>query len=196
MNLAACGISLIGQFIGIATPITIIQMLWINIIMDTLGGLAFAGEPPLQYYMKEKPYKRDEAILNGEMLKKILILGTFTLGLCILFLTVPYFKELYQYNANQTKFYTAFYCLFVFSGIFVCFINRSDRLWILSNISKNEPFAVIILLISVIQIFMIYLGGDLFRCVALKPEELFIAIGIAFSVIPFDICRRILERLK
>ena len=55
MNLAACGISLFGQFIGVDTPITIIQMLWVNLIMDTLGGLAFAGEAPLHYYMKEKP---------------------------------------------------------------------------------------------------------------------------------------------
>ncbi len=52
MNLCAVGVSIIGPFIGIDTPVTVIQMLWINIIMDTLAGLAFAGEPPLQEYMK------------------------------------------------------------------------------------------------------------------------------------------------
>ena len=196
MNLAACGISLLGQFIGLDTPITIIQMLWVNIIMDTLGGLAFAGEPPLDYYMKEMPIKRDEPILSRSMLGRIFILGAFTLGLCTLFLTSPIFKELYGYNTDPTKFYTAFYALFIFSGIFICFATRCDRVWLLSNIGKNRPFALIMLCISVIQIFMIYFGGELFRCTPLSAKELLFAVSLAFSIIPFDIARRIINKFK
>ncbi|MBO5906871.1 MAG: calcium-translocating P-type ATPase, PMCA-type [Clostridia bacterium] len=196
MNLVACGISLVGQFIGIDTPITIIQMLWVNIIMDTLGGLAFAGEPALKYYMNEPPIKRDEPILNADMLKRIFITGAFTLGICILFLTSYVFKDAYGYGASTTEFYTAFYALFIFSGIFNCFAARSERVWMLSNIGKNIPFLVIILAISVIQIIMIYCGGEVFRCTPLSPKQLGLAVGMAFSVIPFDVFRRLIYKLK
>ena len=196
MNLTACGVSLIGQFIGIDTPITIIQMLWVNIIMDTLGGLAFAGEPPLKYYMKEKPQSRSEPILNKNMLLRVFCVGAFTLCICLFFLTSPIFKVMFDYASSPERFYTAFYALFIFSGLFNCFAARSERLWIFSNMRHNKLFVVIMIAISVIQIAMIYRGGELFRCTPLKTTELLFVISLAFSVIPFDITRRIINRLK
>ena len=193
MNLVACGVSLVGQFIGIDTPITIIQMLWVNIIMDTLGGLAFSGEPPLPYYMKEKPKRRDEPILSADMLGQILVCGVFTLILCVLFLTSPVLRRFYT---SETEFYTAFYALFIFAGIFNCFIARCERMWILSNIGKNRPFVAIMLAISVIQIFMIYYGGTAFRCTPLAAKQLLISISLAFTVIPFDLICRVAKKLK
>ncbi len=193
MNLCASGISLIGQFIGIDTPITIIQMLWINIIMDTLGGLAFAGEAALKFYMNEKPKRRDEEILCPSMLNQIFILGAYTLGLCMFFLCFNGFKNIYSSNE---AFLTAFYALFIFSGIFICFSARCERLNILSNIGKNKLFVIIMLLISVIQIAMIYFGGSVFRCVPLSAKELSFVILMAFTVIPFDLIRRIVYKLK
>ena len=194
MNLAACGISLIGQFIGIESPITIMQMLWINIIMDTLGGLAFAGEAPLDYYMMERPKKRDEAILSGEMLNQICWTGAYTLLICIMFLKMDFFKALF--SANSEVFMTGFYALFVFAGLFNCLNTRSERLSLLSNIGKNKPFIVILSIIAVIQMFMIYFGGEVFRCVPLSPRELLNVILIASTVIPFDALRRIIKKLS
>ncbi len=196
MNFAACGVSLLGQFIGIDTPITIIQMLWVNIIMDTLGGLAFPGEAPLKYYMYEKPKRRDEPILSAEMLKQIFLQGAFSLGICIFFLTSPVFRRIYNYYSSPNAFFTAFYALFIFLGIFNCFGARSERLWMFSNISKNKLFVLIMTAISAIQMFMIYYGGELFRCVPLLPQELWFALLLAFTVIPFDITRRIIAKLK
>lgn len=97
MNLCAVGVSIIGPFIGIDTPVTVIQMLWINIIMDTLAGLAFAGEPPLEEYMAEPPKKRDEPVLNRYMLSQIVCMGLFTIGLCVVFLKAPIFKTWFRY---------------------------------------------------------------------------------------------------
>ena len=193
MNLAACGISLCGQFIGIDTPITIIQMLWVNIIMDTLGGLAFAGEAPLDYYMREKPKRRDEHLLTRKMLNHVFLSGIFTLILCIVFLTSPRVAGIY---GETDKLYTAFYALFIFAGLFNCFGARCERLNIFSNITKNKAFIFIMLAISLIQILMIYEGGAAFRCVPLTARELFFAIAMASSVIPFDIFRRIINKLK
>lgn len=195
MNLAACGVSLIGQFIGIDTPITIIQMLWINIIMDTLGALAFAGEAALSYYMKEKPKSRSEAILTKEMLYNVFLNGAYTLALCIYFLTSERIRMLYGYENSSGQFYTAFYLLFVLCGIINCFCARCERLWILSGIEKNKIFILIMLIISVIQLTMIYYGGELFRCVPLSIGAIMHVVSISFTIIPFDIIRRIICRL-
>ena len=196
MNFTACGVSLIGQFIGIDNPITIIQMLWINIIMDTLGGLAFAGEPPLDYYMQEKPKAREEKILSRDMLGQILITGGYTLLICVLFLRLDFFAALFRADLGDKVFLTAFYALFVFMGLFNCFNTRSERLSLLSNIGRNKTFLVIMLAIAGIQILMIYFGGELFRSVPLTFREILNVILIASSVIPFDIIRRIFKKLN
>ncbi len=196
MNFAACGTSLIGQFLGIDSPITIIQMLWVNIIMDTLGGLAFAGEPPLEYYMKEKPKRRDEPILTREMLNHIFLTGAYTLGICFMFLRADFVKNLFRPEGGGIYHMTAFYALFIFMGIFNCLGARCERMWILSNIEKNKSFIFIMSLISVIQIFIIYFGGTAFRSSPLLPGELFTVMLFALSVVPFEMIRRIFYKLK
>jgi magnesium-transporting ATPase (P-type) len=195
MNLSACGISLLGQFIGIDTPITIMQMLWVNIIMDTLGGLAYAGEAPLSYYMREAPKRRDEPILTSAMLRSICFMGVISLMLSMLFLTSPRVRGIYGAGGMTDELYTGFYCLFIFLGISNSFLARCERLWIFSDIGKNRPFVLIMLLISAIQITMIYFGGELFRCTPLTAGELIFAITLAFAVIPIEFMRRLLSRL-
>ena len=196
MNLAACGVSLFGQLFGIDSPITIIQMLWVNIIMDTLGGLAFAGEPALEYYMREKPKTRSEPILTKKMLEKIFISGAYTLMLCLCFLKIDFFSRAFAGKDAHARFMTAFYALFIFLGIFNCFIARSERVWLFSDIRKNKPFIFIMLIIAIIQILMIYFGGALFRATPLHMGELISVVLLAFTIIPFDIIYRIFAKLK
>jgi magnesium-transporting ATPase (P-type) len=195
MNFAACGISLIGQFLGIDSPITIIQMLWVNIVMDTLGGLAFSGEPALEYYMKEKPKRRDEPILSREMINHIAFTGAYTLILCFLFLRLDVLKGLFRAAPDNIYHMTAFYVLFIFAGIFNCFGARCERVFILSNIKKNKLFLVIMGLISIIQILMIYFGGTAFRTAPLTLAELIYVILLAFTVVPFEVIRRTLYKI-
>lgn len=196
MNLAACGVSLVGQFMGIDSPITIIQMLWVNIIMDTLGGLAFSGEAPIEHYMKEKPKRRTEPILSKEMAHQIAFTGAYTLFVCILFLKSEFFRSMFRSDTDDLCFMTAFYALFIFFGIFNCFGARCERMWILSNIGKNKPFIFIMIFISVIQITMIYYGGTLFRTVPLTADELIKVVLIASTVVPFEIIRRVVYKLR
>ena len=193
MNLAACGITLIGQYLGVDNPITIIQMLWVNIIMDTLGGLAFAGEPPLARYMKEKPKRRDEPILSRATVTHIILNGAYTLAILVAFLCAPYFKSVYSDSAHHL---TAFYALFIFAGLMNCFSARSERFSIFSGIFKNRLFLSIMLFISLIQMLIIYLGGPLFRSTPLSPYELGVAILLSISVLLFDTIRRIFAKLR
>ncbi len=196
MNIAACGVSVLGQFIGIETPITIIQMLWVNIIMDTLGGLAFAGEPAVEHYMKEKPKRRDEQILSKDMLHQIGYTGIYTFGLAIFFLSSSVTRKFFDFYSSPEAFYTAFYALFIFSGISNCFAARSERLWFLSDIRRNITFVIIMLSICTIQILMIYFGGKIFRCIPLTIGELIFTLSLALTVIPFDCIRRIVKKLS
>jgi len=83
INVSAVFISFIGPFIGIHEALTITQMLWINLVMDTLAALAFGGEPALRRYMNEKPLRRDENILSGYMKSAIGVGGVFTAVLSI-----------------------------------------------------------------------------------------------------------------
>ena len=190
MNICAVGISLIGPFIGIDTPITVIQMLWINMVMDTLAALAFSYEYPNMEYMKEKPKKKNENILNKYMINEIVYTGIYTCFLCILFLKLPIFDQYFEMEAKIT----AFFSIFVLAGIFNSLNARTHRLYLFSNITKNKVFITIMSFVVVVQILIIYFGGTIFRTIPLSLFQLLIVIILALSVIPVDIMRKIILR--
>ena len=191
VNLCALSISIIGPFIGVETPVTVIQMLWINMVMDTLAALAFAFEPPLLEYMNEKPKKKDESIINSYMVSEIVITGIYTTLLCILFLKIPFIKGLFL---NDKSFMTAFFGLFIFAGIFNCFNAHTSRINILAHLYKNKMFIIVISFIVIVQIVLMYYGGDMFRTSPLTLKEFIIMILISLSVIPVDVLRKIVSK--
>ena len=195
MNFCAVGVSMIGPFIGIEAPVTVVQMLWINIIMDTLGGLAFAGEAASPLCMREMPKRRDEPILNGYMVNQILVLGGFTVALCIFFLTSPDVRVLFRYSSDNLILLTAFFALFIFTSVFNCFNCRCDRLKMLSGLSKNPAFIAIMILILTVQIAFVYLGGSVLRTSPLLIKELALVFLMSLSVFPVDLLRRLIWRL-
>ena len=196
INLCAMSLSFVGPFIGIDTPITVIQMLWVNMVMDTLAGLAFAFEPPLLEYMNEYPKKKNESIMNKYMINEILFTGIYSSILCVLFLKLPIFKEIYDYYITDEYLLTAFFGLFIFIDIFNCFNARTHRINILANIMKNKVFIFIIGFITVIQLCMIYFGHNIFRTTDLTFIELQIMILLAFTVIPVDWIRKLYLKKK
>lgn len=196
VNMCAIFLSFIGPFIGVDTPVTVIQMLWINMIMDTLAGIAFSYEPPLKEYMDEAPKKRNAGILNRYMLDEIFITGTYSSLLCVLFLKSDFIKSLYRMDNNYKYLMTAFFALFIFIGIFNSFNARTNRLNLFSNLYKNKAFIIIILFIILVQLILIYYGGNLFRSYGLTLKELLITLLIASSVIPVDFIRKLYLRSK
>ena len=192
VNICAVLLSIIGPFIGILSPITIIQMLWINMVMDTLAGLAFSYEPALDEYMEEPPKKRNEKIINKYMTNQILFNGLYGAILCIWFLKSKVISSIYRIDPSNKYLLTAFFGLFIFIAIFNAFNARTYRLNILSNILKNKVFIAIITFIEIVQIILIYYGGEVFRTTGLTIYEFEIMIVLAFSIIPFDIIRKII----
>lgn len=194
VNICAVMVSLVGPFIGIDQPVTVIQMLWINMVMDTLAGVAFAYEPPLIEYMNEKPKKKGEHIVNKYMFNQIIVMGLYTSLLCLLFLKLPSISNLFEQNGGHLM--TAFFGLFIFCSIFNSFNARTHRINIFSNIFKNKAFLIVILFIVIIQIYLIYYGGEVFRTVGLSLYEFNMMILISMTVIPVDFFRKVLLRLR
>lgn len=193
MNLAAVGVSVLGPIFGIENPVTVIQMLWVNIIMDTLGSLAFSGEPALAEYMSHPPIKRDEHILNGHMVRQIILTGGYAVILSMFFLISPSVRHMF---GGSSKYHlTLFFALFIFMGIGIAMCTRTERINLFANIGKNGAFMIIMPLVAAIQLLMIYFGGEVFRCVPLDGHALVLCAVFAFTVIPFDTIRKCVYKL-
>ncbi len=193
MNLAAVGVSVFGTMFGIEHPVTVIQMLWVNIIMDTLGSLAFAGEPALPDCMKQPPVKRDEHILTGSMVCQILPTGGYAVVMAMFFLLSDRIQH--YFGGGEIYHLTLFFALFIFMGIGIALCTRTPHLNLLANIRQNTAFLIIIPMVALIQLVIIYFGGDVFRCVPLDTNDLGICAAFALTVIPADTIRKALVSL-
>ena len=191
INLCSLTVSIIGPFIGIPVPITVVQMLWINMIMDTLSGLAFSYEPALNDYMKEPPKKKSDHIINRYMVSQILVTGIYSSIICIFFMKSSIINNIYTPISKLT----AFFGLLIFISIFNALSARTNRLNIIANIKKNKVFIAIIGFITIVQIFIIYKGGNLFRTHGLNMKEFIIMFILSISVLPVDFIRKIIIKM-
>ena len=193
VNLSAVLLALIGPFIGVPTPIGVIQMLWINMVMDTLAGLAFSYEAPREEYMLEKPKKKEEGIINKYMLGEILISGIYSLVICLLFLKLPIINTLFiNHNHKMTSFFT----LFIFLAVFNAFNARTERINIFAHLKENIFFILILIFIVIVQISIIYFGFNIFNTTRITIYEFFIVLIIAITIIPIDFIRKCIIKHK
>jgi magnesium-transporting ATPase (P-type) len=188
MNLCAVGVSLIGPFIGVDAPVTVAQMLWINLIMDTLAGLAFAGEPPLAEYMEEPPKKRASPVMTRQMAGRIAALGLYIVAVCVLFLKSPTVRIAFGGQAHLT----GFFALFVFCGVAGGFCARTPRINILHSLRQNPSFVGIMAGVCAVQAALIFFGGPMFRAFGLSLRQLFLIFLLAMSTLAFDCGRKAL----
>ncbi len=191
VNFCAVFLSIIGPFIGVNNPVTVIQMLWVNMVMDTLAGIAFSYEVPVMEYMEEAPKSRDEKILNSYMLHEIIFISIYSTFLCIFFLKSPFIHSFFRNGYHDIYFMSAFFGLFIFMMIFNAFNARTSRLNILAHIGSNKVFLLVIFFVVIVQVLLIYYGGSLFRTTSLSLKEVFIMLSCAFSVIPMEFIRKL-----
>ena len=196
MNLSAVGVTVIAPLLGVDAPVTVVQMLWINLIMDTLGGLAFAGEAPLESYMEEPPKRRDEPILCRYMSATILSLAAFTVTLCLLFLKHPAIVGLFRPARDNIYHLTAFFALFIFASVLNCFLCRTDRIKLTAGLGSNPAFLGIMAAVLATQLLFVYVGGPILRTSPLTLRELAITSLFAFSVLPAGAILRLIRRRR
>ncbi|MGL5917266.1 MAG: HAD-IC family P-type ATPase, partial [Culicoidibacterales bacterium] len=193
INVAAVAISAIAPFIGIEQPLTVIHILWINLIMDGLGALALGAEPALKVYMNERPKKRTENIVTKAMMTQVLVTGTYVTVISLAFLLLPFFKDMF---ATPEVHITAYFSLFVFMAVFNGFNVRSEGVDILVHMEQNRGFTKVMGMILVIQVILTYIGGDVFDCAPLAFTNWFVVIGLALTIIPVDMLRKLIFKTK
>jgi len=195
INFVAMFISIFAPFMGIGVPITVLQMLWINIVMDTLAGLAYGGERPQQSYMTEAPKKRTEPIINKYMWGQIIYSSIFISALSIWFLTSPLIQSEIAIHGTIYAM-TAFFAFFMFINIFNAFNSRTHDLNPIKYLSLNKPFIYIMGFVTVAQIALIFFGGEIFRTVPLDLRHFAFVTILALLIIPVDMLRKLYLRHK
>lgn len=196
VNVSAILIAFLGPFLGFELPLTMIQLLWVNLIMDTLAALAFSGEPPLPKHMQEKPKAREEKLITKSMWASILCNGIFIALLSVFFLKSDFVRGLFQRNGefSEAVFLTAFFAMFVFLNNFNKFNVRVEELNLFDHIFENKGFLNVVAMIFVIQLIITYVGGDMFRTVGLNLSEWFYVLLFSITIIPVDLVRKQLCR--
>ncbi|MBQ7298328.1 MAG: calcium-translocating P-type ATPase, PMCA-type [Clostridia bacterium] len=182
-NLSAVGISLLCPLFGVDAPITVLQMLWINLIMDTLGSLAFAGEGPSEETMRQAPKAPDEPIMNAYMVRRIAWMGAYLLALCLWFVHSDSMRYHYGFDTEPTRFLGAFFALFIFADIANSVSARTTHINPFHRLGANRAFVVIFSFIITAQFCMLYFGGAVFRTCPLTPGELAVILILAATVL-------------
>ena len=188
VNLSAILVAFLGPFFGFDLPLTMTQLLWINIIMDTLAGLAFAGEAALSRYMLEKPIPKNEPLINKDMWSSILLNSSISAAMSIIFLTYPPIKELFSRDVDVHL--TAFFSFFVFMHTFNIFNTRTQGLNLFEHLLENKLFLMVIFIIFTVQVSFIYVGGEVLRTVPLQAMEWLYVVMFALILIPVDLFRK------
>ncbi len=245
INVVAVTISFICPLLSMDNPLTITQILWVNLVMDTLAALAFGGEPALHRFMDEKPKSRLEPIVSKAMWGQILTGAIWAVLVSLAFLLVTPLQTMFLnndalafksyddmiYDTNTVisaptvnhvdkaiqhmynkgiiteidafesgvlasdlfKYvFTGYFALFIFIAVFNAFNARTDKLDLFDNLGKNKGFLKILGIIVVVQVGMTYLGGAVMSCYGLTATQWLVIIGLALTIIPVDIIRKLI----
>ena len=175
VNVTALLLVLCGSFVGTELPLTITQILWINLIMDTFAAMALASLPPSREVMQALPRKQDAFIITRRMVKGIGIVGgVFFL---LMFVLLWYFERIAGVDPTEL---TIFFCIFVMLQWWNLFNARAlgshhsafRRLW------ACQGFLLVLLLVLMGQWLIVTFGGKMFRTVPLSAETwMYIIVG-------------------
>ena len=194
INIAAMSVLVLGPIIGVAKPLGVIQMLWVNLVMDTLAAIAFGGEAALGRYMLEKPIKRDEDIIDRRMWSSVAVNSLFLCAVSVFMFISQDMHYAFRNSPQDAVFYTAYFNYFVFSCIFNAFNVRTESIDLADHISLNKPFLIILLLICIVQILMTGFGGAIIGTARLAANEWALVIVMALLIVPIDILRKLIVR--
>ena len=190
VNIAAIMVAFLGPFFGYDLPLTMTQLLWINLIIDTLAALAFAGEAALDRTLLEKPIPKDAPLITRDMWVAILIQGISMAVLSLIFLTTPVIRQLFR--DEEAVLLSAFFAFFVFTNNFNKFNARTESLNLFDHLFENKGFIWVTGLIFALQVVFTYYGGNVLRTVALTLWEWGYITLFSLVIIPIDLLRKII----
>lgn len=196
VNVTTIAMSLLSPLLGLKEPFTIIQILWINLIMDTLAALAFGEEPTLDRYMNEKPVAKKANILTGYMKSAIGVASVFITVVCLAILkNVGGIQDFITNGTENFEMVTTFtFTVFIYAVIFNSLNTRSNGFNVFEHISENKKFSIVMISIAVVQTLIIQFGGKVFSTVPMDIHHYIVALLIAVLIIPADFIRKALTK--
>ncbi len=168
INVAALGIALLGPFIGVELPLTVIQMLWVNLIMDTFASLALATEPARWDVMKRPPRKSTDFIITRDMSERILGLGLTFVGILVVFLLI--IEGDGTVTPHELSLFYATFIMLQFWNLFNARVLGLD-MSAFKGLGENRLFLAIAATIVIGTILIVEFGGSIFRTVPLSFGE-------------------------
>jgi Ca2+-transporting ATPase len=207
INVSALAIAFLGPFLGVRPPFTVLQLLWINVIMDTFAAIALCSEPPRAGLMRQRPKRRDESILTPAMRRTILVTGSFFVAVMIGLLLAmgagwlsagsgpnPDRWGFAPLNVRQVSIFFTVYVLFQVWNMINCRsltpeVSGLRKLW------RNRAFLGIMLAIVVGQFLIVTLGGRVFAVEPLGLLDWVVIVLATSSVLIFvEVVRRFRRR--
>ncbi len=202
INVSALVIAFLGPFLGLKPPFTVLQLLWINVIMDTFAAIALCSEPPRANLMRRPPKRRDESILTPAMLGNIFITGSFFVVVMITLLLgmqrAGWFgggevmsTDFPQLTLRQV---TIFFTVYVFFQVWnqINCRSLSPHESGLHRLFENRQFLLIASLTVVGQVLIVTFGGRVFNVEPLSVIDwAVIAVSTASVLVFAEIARRI-----
>ena len=200
VNVSTLLMNVISPILGWTEPFSIVEILWINLIMDTLAAMAFGGEPVLERYMNELPAKREAKILTSYIKSAIGVSSVFiTLGSILILENIGGIATmLTPSDCTDPELYkkTIMFAFFIYSIIFNSFNTRSEKFNLFEGIGENKRFIYVMSAIFVLQTVIIEIGGSVFGTTMLTPQALLISMALGFLIIPVDMVRKLFVKNK
>ena len=193
VNVAAVLTCFIAPLLGENTIMTVVQLLLVNLAMDTLAAIAFGSEPALQEYMKEKPVPRSASIVSKGMMTEIVISALYITAVCLCIRFVPFFRSAFG-GVDNTYLNSAVFATFMMAITFNGFNARTSHMNPFEGLGRNMNFIYVMLSIFVLQFVFVTFGGEVLSVEALNPVTWLICIVLAFLVIPINMIRKAVSK--
>ena len=197
INVAAVIVSAIAPFFGVEEPLKVTHLLFVNLVMDSLGAIMLGNEPALKKYMTEKPRRRDESIVSKKMMTQIVIMGAWLTLISFVYLKHPFFIGLF---ADETQHLTGYFVLFIVSALFNGFNVRDDSYAIFKGLDENTGFLKVFFAIILVQALIVNAAlipfpvftwiGNMFSCEPFGIQGWIAAVILAVTMIPVDLVRK------
>ena len=192
INISLLILSVIYPMIATGALLASVQILIVNIIMDSLNSLSFGGEPPKDEYMTEKPIKKGSGLFIRGAKKRIAI---STVAFIALYGIIT-FSPIANMFASETEAMTARFALLCFMAVFNGFNIRTEHINLFNGIGKNKLFSAIAIGIFVMTFALCNFAENLINVTALDFKHWVVVVILAFMVIPIDLIRKIIEKKR
>ena len=193
INVGLVILSILYPIIMSVEAIAAVQILVINIVMDSLNSLSFGGEPAKDEYMKEKPIPKGSKLLSKETIGQIAVSVVAFIGIFGITLLPPVQKIL---GNDEAVYATVRFALLIMMATFNGFNIRTDGFNLFKGIGKNKLFIEISVVIFALTFVLAQFGGDIMGCTAMTSTQWGVTVSLAFMIIPIDLVRKAIIKIK